>query len=130
MDKKEAVKLALEFSSRLFPRKCGCCGKHYDSLKEYLSSTTKIDRPISYDAEDGDFRPTDPLGTFSMHNCSCGSTLVISTMGMDLDLLWRYMDWVKAEAKKQNVSMRVILENLRIEVHKAVFHENPENEDR
>lgn len=123
MDLKEAVNLALDFSSQQFPKSCGC-GIQYKSLKEYILKTTHISKPISYDAEDGDFRPTEPLGTFSLDNCSCGSTLAISTIGMDLELLWKFMDWAKSEAGKQNVSIRDILEHLRTEVDKLVLREN------
>ena len=124
MDKAHAVKIVREFISRQFPKDCVCCGKHYASLREYLGQTTHVGKPISYDAEKEDWNPTDPVGTFSMDNCACGTTLAIDSDGMELNTLWELMDWAKSESEKRGMSVRDILENLRTAIDQSVLHDN------
>jgi hypothetical protein len=123
MDKATAVKIVREFVSGQFPKQCTCCGKHYPSLKAYLQSTTHVGKPISSDAEKQDWRPSDPIGTFALQNCSCGTTMALDSSGMNLATLWKLMTWAKSETKQRGISMRELLEDLRNAIDESVLQD-------
>ena len=66
-----------------------------------------------YDAADGDFQPRDPIGTLGMVNCSCGTTLALSTKDMDLTTMWQLLEWVKTEMKRRDCDASDLLADVR-----------------
>lgn len=123
MDKSDAVRIVREFASKQFPRDCSCCGKHYASLRDYVRDTTPVGKPVSYDAENQDWNPTRPIGTISMANCTCGSTLSVDSAGIPLTTLWALMKWAKSESKERNMGMRDLLDELRAAIDQSVLEE-------
>ena len=45
---------------RFFPKICSCCGRRFNSMKEYLESTAHLSQPRSYDADMQDWQPKKP----------------------------------------------------------------------
>ncbi len=84
MEENDVVEIVWDFISKKFPTKCKCCGKQYNSFAEYLLNTTHAGKPILYDAKRGNWKPKKPMGTLSMAHCSCGTTMAISSIGMNL----------------------------------------------
>lgn len=121
MNRDEVVRVIINFLSDQFPIDCKCCGKKYNSYKEFIKNTTPVGKPVSYDAQKGDWRPENPLGAISMHNCSCGSTIALSSQKIDRDTLWQLMDWAKSESEKRNIELSELLAELRTIVHETVF---------
>jgi len=100
MNEDDVVKAIREFIETHFPRNCENFGKRFKSMADYLHNTTHIEKPISYDADDSDWKPSRLIGTFAMSNCSCGNTLTIGSTGMSLITLWRVMNWARKENKR------------------------------
>ncbi len=121
MTKQEVIKIIRSQSEKQFPKTCPTCGRQYNSLKEYFQNTSRIGSPISYDALQNDWQPKNPLGTMSLANCGCGSTLSISSKGTKLLTLWRLMQWAKMEISNREISMEELLEELREIIIKQVI---------
>jgi hypothetical protein len=96
-----------------FPKECRACGRTYADLRDYLLHTKHVGRPVSYDAELGIFWPTRPVGTMSLANCSCGTTLSVTSEGMSLLTMWRLMRWLRKEMKRRGQGASEVLEDLR-----------------
>jgi len=106
---------------RGFPKTCRVCDCHYESYKEYLQSTETLGEPHSYDVENGDWNPLDPLGTFVFSDCRCGNTLTVGTSGMDLLTLWKLMFWARLEKARRKVPLGCLLNDLRTKLCKQVL---------
>ena len=113
MNENNVIDVIQAFIVKQFPKYCNACGKRYNSLAEYLRNTKPRGRPISYDAELGDWTPDQPIGTISTSSCSCGSSLVLSSHGMNVITLWRLMHWARKESKRRDVPIRDLLEDIR-----------------
>jgi hypothetical protein len=123
MNESDVIRVMLEHVSRQFPKKCSCCGKQYASLAEYLRSTTHVGKPVSLDADMGDWQPKEPLGVISCAACSCGTTMAISSDGMGLITLLQLMNWARKETKLRGIGMRELLEDLRTKIDKIALQE-------
>ena len=128
MNETEVIGIMRAYLSAQFPKKCSCCGRLYNSLAEYLRNTTHAGKPVSFDAESGDWQPKIPIGTISMANCSCGTTLAISSAGMDLITMLRLMNWARKETRLRGVGMSDLLEDLRFKIDKVVLQDDKWNE--
>jgi hypothetical protein len=104
----------------LFPRTCSC-GRRYASLGEYVRETEPHGDAISYDAVDGDWAPTRPLGALALANCRCGTTLALTTNGMPLATVHRVLAWIKAEMARRGVTSEVVTGDLREEIRKRAL---------
>ena len=113
MKEKDVIEIMRDHISKQFPKECKCCGKRYNSFAEFVRNTTPVGKPMSYDAEIGDWKPVRPIGTIGMANCSCGSTLVLTSKGMNLITLWKLMNWVRNEAQKRGITVSDLLVELR-----------------
>ena len=69
MVEEEVVKIVRNHVENEFPKDCSTCNHRFASLKEYVEYTVSTGKPISYDAERGDWKPLKPLGTFSLRTC-------------------------------------------------------------
>ena len=123
MNEKDVIDELVAFISKGFPKKCGNCDRVYLSIKEYIENTEHLGRPISYDADNNDWNPSSPIGTLSLSNCSCGSTLAIDSRGMSLITMWRLMRWARSETKTRGVGMSDLLAELRIKVDQRVLQD-------
>lgn len=119
----EAVRITRVHVENQFPKTCGCCGKVFATLGDYLVQTRHVGPPVSYDAEEGDWTPSDPLGTLSLANCSCGSTVAIDSRGMPLQTLARLMMWARRESARRHFAMRRLLEWVRAQIDEQVLRE-------
>ena len=108
-----------------FPKKCGACERTFADLKDYLLHTTHVGPPRSYDMELGVHRPTQPIGTLSLANCSCGNTLAIDSSGMDLTTMWHLMTWLLAEMNRRGQNPLMVLESLRAAIDRATLANQP-----
>ncbi len=117
----EVVRIVTAFIDEKFPKTCPSCDRVYDSLADYLQSTIHVGNPVSYDAELADWEPSKPLGTFSLANCQCGTTLSIGTQGMKLRTMWRLLLWARVETQRQGICSQELLASLRRKIDEYVF---------
>ena len=105
-----------------FPKDCFSCGRRFNSMKEYLENTVHVGQPLSYDADEQDWQPSNPLGTFSFSDCECGNTLVLgSNKVVDTETMWQLLSWVKKEAKRRAISVDEQLNDLRAKMNAQVL---------
>ncbi len=121
MEKNEIINIIIKFISKQFPKKCTCCGKPYYSLADYTQNTIQVGKPISYDADDDDWSPINPIGLVSIANCECGTSLAISSSGMALSNLLKIMKWTRVETIKRDETTSNILENIRTDIAKIII---------
>ncbi len=122
MTESDAVKIIRSFIERTkFPKTCSSCGRRFNTFEEYLRNTIPRGDPVSYDAESGRWTPWSPIGTIALANCSCGTTLTISSKGMSLLTIWRLMRWARRETQRRGVHTREILARIREEIHKQIL---------
>ena len=107
----------------LFPKTCRHCHRRFASLREFLELTTPQGPAIPYDAQVGDWRPAEPMGTVTLANCRCGTTLALSSHGMPLPILWKLLNWARVETKRHGVSPQELLGYLRDEITRQVLAE-------
>jgi hypothetical protein len=119
----EVITIVRNHIERQFPMKCSMCAHPFASLKEYLEYTTHLGKPVSYDADAGDWQPLEPLGTLSYANCQCGTTLSISSDGIGLLTMWQLLRWARSESSRRGISMGALLEDLRNKIDEQVLSE-------
>lgn len=123
MTEAEVIDVMRRYLEGRFPKRCSVCERTYANLRDYLLHTTHVGKPQSYDVELGNPRPTKPIGTLSLANCSCGNTLVMDSSGMDLATLWRLMGWLTGEMVRRRQTAPVILEDLRRAIDEATLRD-------
>ena len=123
MTEADVIRAMREHLEGLFPKECPNCHRHFATLREYLTLTTHQGPPMPYDAELGDWNPLRPVGTVTYANCSCGTTLVLSSQGMPLHRLWRLLNWARIETKRRGMSPQELLSYLRDQICKQVLAE-------
>ena len=95
----------------------------YATVRDYALSIRPVGPVISYDAELGDWQPANPLGTFVTGNCTCGTTLALSTAGLPLPKIHAMLHWVKSETERRGVTPGQLIEWVRDEIRKQVLAE-------
>lgn len=107
----------------LFPKVCPACNRNFATFREYLLNTNHVGPAMPYDADLGDWTPTEPIGTATYSNCRCGNTLTLSSHGMALPLLWRLLTWARIETIRRGMTPQELLNYLRDEICKQVLAE-------
>jgi len=123
MTEADVIRAMREHLEGLFPKTCPNCHHTYATFREYLQLTTHQGEPVPYDALNGDWQPTQPVGTVTLANCPCGSTLALSSQGMPLIQLWRLLNWARIETRRREMSPQQLLCYLRDEICKQVLAE-------
>jgi hypothetical protein len=119
----EAARLIRAHVEGKFPKTCSLCGHVYSNLAEYLRSTRHVGQPISYDADLEDWLPSEPLGTYAVALCSCGTSLSIDSSGMPLLTLWRLMMFARREARRRGATVSELLAAIRVQVRGQILSE-------
>lgn len=113
------LRILREYVEGLFPKTCPTCEVRYDSLHDYVARTVPAGAAVAYDVETGDWQPSQPLGTFALAHCACGTTLTITTDQMPLATRHLLLAWTKAEAERRGVDPQVLVAELRADVRRA-----------
>ncbi len=129
MVENEVVKIVTNHVEKQFPMDCSMCNHHFASLKVYLEYTAPTGKPISYDAERGDWKPLKPFGTFSLRTCQCGTTLSLSSHGMKLTTLWRLLQWLRKESSSREINMREVMADVRKKINYTVLSQKESGEE-
>jgi hypothetical protein len=121
MTEDEVIKFLYEYFSSLFPKACPTCGRNFNTLLEYITFTKPIGSVVSYDAEDGNWETSQPIGSGAFANCECGSTLALTTEEMPLPQRLVLLSWLKAETQNKRVDSSNVLNHIRGEVRKLAL---------
>jgi hypothetical protein len=106
-----------------FPRRCSRCGRRFDSLASYLRGTTHLGHPVSADDPLTSTESSRLIGTISYANCSCGTTLTLSSAGLDFLTMWRLLQWAGASISRRGISMGELLTGLRGRIDEEVLRD-------
>jgi hypothetical protein len=122
MDEDDVVRIVRSYIEGLFPKVCPNCGMRFDSLREYLQSTTHLESPILYDTIHEEI-PSQPLGPLSLANCACGTTLTINSRGLPTDQLIQLLEWARIECNKRSIGVRDLLRHIRDRIDRQVLQD-------
>ena len=122
MDEQAVIQIIRSFiEQKKFPKTCPKCNRVYQDLADYLVNTTHVGPPMSYDANDNDWRPADPQGTLSLATCTCGTTITVDSAGMPLRTLWRLLIWARRESKRRSQTINALLSEFRDKIDREVL---------
>lgn len=125
MTETDVIQAMREHLEGLFPKTCPNCQRQFATLREYLLNTTHQGPAIPYDAQFDDWRPMKPIGTVTLANCPCGTTLALSSHGMPLLHLWRLLNWARIETQRRGQSPGELLDYLREKICQQVLADPP-----
>lgn len=120
MTEAELLRVMRLHTEKLFPKTCHSCGNLFASPRDFFENTSPIGSVISYDANDNDWKPADPLGTFGFFNCTCGNTLTLGTDGMQLQELWSAMEWARSHCETHQTQLENLLNHLREKLYLSI----------
>jgi len=120
MNEDIVVQIVRSYIEGLFPRVCPNCGRRFESLRDYLVTTTHLESPILYDKIHGEM-PDEPLGPMSHANCPCGTTLTVSSAGIPTDQLIELLTWARDESHNRSVPVRELLHQIRDRIDEQVL---------
>jgi hypothetical protein len=119
----EIVGMLRECSEGLFPRTCPKCGCPFATLREYIRASQPLWPTLSYDIELGDYETLHPIGILAMANCSCGTTLALSSKRMPLSQTHQILDWIRTETGRRGLDSKDLLNHVREEIRNQVLNE-------
>lgn len=117
----EAARLVRAHIERRFPKPCTMCGRVFANLADYVRTTSHVGQPVSYDAALDDWKPKDPIGTYAVALCPCGTSLAMDSGGMSLMTLWRLMRFARKETLRRGVTVSELLAEVRGEVERQAL---------
>jgi hypothetical protein len=117
----EAVRLIRAHVESKFPKTCTMCGRLFSNLADYLRDTRYVGQPVSYDAEMEEWTPKEPVGSYAMSRCPCGTSLTIDSSGVPLVTLWRLMRFARGESHRRDVTVSEVLVEIRGAVRNEVL---------
>jgi hypothetical protein len=126
MNEDDVVRIVRSYIEGLFPRVCPNCARRFASLREYLETTTHLASPILYDDLTQDV-PEKPLGPMSLANCTCGTTLTVSSSGIPTAQIVVLLTWARAESSRRSITVRELLRHIRDRIDRQVL-EGPEDD--
>ncbi len=121
MTEDQVVQILHAYFESLFPKVCSTCGRRFGTLLAYIQGTTSVGQPVSYDANENNWKPRKPIGSAVLANCSCGTTLALTTERMALPLRLELLNWVKMETERRGMTPSELLAYLRHRIRKAVL---------
>ena len=123
MTEAEVLDILRGHFENLFPKICSTCGRRYATLRDYILNTKRRGPARSYDADLGQWETNAPIGSLAYADCSCGSTLALSTDGMALPQRKALLSWVRLETERRGVTPSALLEGLRDNLRAQVLSE-------
>ncbi len=121
MSEAEFIRVMREYFEGLFPKVCSKCGRTYSTLRNYILTTQRVGMPIAYDAELHQWKPSHPIGGMVLANCSCGSTLSLSTESMTLSQIHDVLRWLEEQTEVRGLSASELLDQIRDKLREQVL---------
>jgi hypothetical protein len=123
MTEGEIIRMLRLYCEGLFPKVCPNCGRIFATLREYIVGSQRLWPSVNYDVELGDYKTPRPIGGLAMSNCSCGTTLALSTVNLPVSQTHLVLEWIRAETELRGVEPAELFDYLRDEVRKQVLAE-------
>ena len=124
MTEDDAVRIVRSYIEGLFPKVCPKCGRQFDSLREYLTTTTHLGSPNVL--ESARQARENPLGPISHATCICGNTLTIGSEGIPKTQLIELITWARAEAERRSIDLTQLLREFRDRIDAEVLRDDEE----
>lgn len=105
-----------------FPRHCQNCGRRFEDFIDYVSTTTPIGA-VCWDVElvnGAESLLDDPVGTLSMANCTCGTTLSVGCLDRESGRYRMFLEALQRDAEDSGVTVVAVMDALRVIVRSAV----------
>jgi hypothetical protein len=130
MTEDDAIRIVRAYIEGLFPKVCPKCGRRFESLREYLNSTTHLGSPHVF--ESARQASHNPLGPISHALCICGNTLTIGSEGIPKAQLVELINWARADAERRSIDLTQLLREFRDRIDAEVLFddEGPPSERR
>lgn len=80
--------------------------------------------PIPYHSDQRKVDYQNPNGIASFATCKCGSTLAITSQGMDPFTFWRLMFWAIKECRVRKIFLNELLSQIRRQIDRDVIEED------
>ena len=122
MTEDDAVRIVRSYIEGLFPKVCPKCGRQFDSLREYLTTTTHLGSPNVL--ESARQARENPLGPISHATCICGNTLTIGSEGIPKAQLIELITWARAEAERRSIDLTQLLREFRDRIDAEVLRDD------
>lgn len=91
---------------------------------EFIRHTRFLGKPIAYGAKADDSQPKMPFTALGMVNCSCGTTIDISTKNMDLATVAKLLKWGVKEKRNRGCTMSELMDDLRHKIDEIELGED------
>jgi hypothetical protein len=122
MTEDDAVRIVRSYIEGLFPKVCPKCGRQFDSLREYLTTTTHLGSPNVF--ESARQASENPLGPIAHATCICGNTLTIGSEGIPKAQLIELITWARAEAERRSIDLTQLLREFRDRIDAEVLRDD------
>lgn len=103
----------LQYLDSQFPRACSTCARQFSDFADYVGSTSVIGTPVCFDDDDAALL-IDPIGTVSMVNCPCGTTLTMNCAHGEM--YEQFVAAIKADAALYSTTVAEVLQLMRAEI--------------
>ena len=129
LNENQAIKKIQTLLESQFPKTCFNCRLTYNSLTEFVELTEYLGDPIVYDVEV--LQPTDKIhiGSATFANCTCGSTLSLTSQGIDPTLYEELLTWATRESFRRGMPMSHFLAYIRNEIIQKLLSSKGMEED-
>lgn len=107
------VEPLLQTCGEQFPRSCSKCGHLFRDFGEFVKDTVPIGTPICFDEDEPSL--LDPIGTLSMVNCRCGTTLALACPSHG-EMYDQFVAALRTDAKRSSITVGEVLELMRKEI--------------
>lgn len=100
-----------------FPRTCTTCGRSFLDFGQFVDDTLPIGSPVCFDEDEESL--VDPIGTLSMVNCRCGTTLALECANHG-EMYDQFVAALRFDAKTQALTVGEVLSLMRLEIRGRV----------
>lgn len=118
-----ALQVLKEHFETMFPRNCSGCGRRFNDLREYFHETHSLGSMICNGGDAIDSTSTKPLLSITFANCTCGTTVTLSTMDMDESARCDLLQWLREEMKQVAAPPNQIFSALKLRLRRMVLEE-------
>ncbi len=99
-----------------FPKRCANCGRVYPDFRSFVRETSPVGM-LAWDES----HLEDIVGTLSLANCRCGSTIAIQCGDTGGGMYREFLAAIEEDARSEGVEIDELLADLRDEIRRMVL---------
>jgi hypothetical protein len=119
----EVVAIMRRHVDAQFPKTCSKCHRVFQTYSEYVRTVTPIGTPVLFERTRGEGEAKAQLGTVSMANCTCGTTLSLSSRGRSQQPEVSITTWARERAEHEGITLEQLFERLRARLRTEALEE-------